>query len=286
MTGYYDYTLVAASFVVAVLASYSALYFGAQLATLEQAKARLWLALGALTMGTGVWVMHFVGMQAYVMPMEMSYDLTITLISWVAAVGASGLALHIIGKDRAGPLQIVIGSLFMGGGITSMHYVGMAAMEMEPGMRYDPVLFSASVVIAVGASGVAMFICRRLQSVQGLKGTALQLGAAHGQGGYCVFSLVVGNLPMVGNLQVEHSELVFVGFTPCQFLDQMIRQAGPVGQSCGRIVQCFALDTPGFLQRLDFSVPALLDVIGGGKKSDQDQYATEQGQRGTQPITR
>ena len=155
MTGYYDYTLVAASFVVAVLASYSALYFGAQLVTLEQAKARLWLVLGALTMGTGVWVMHFVGMQAYVMPMEMSYDLTITLISWVAAVGASGLALHIIGKDRAGALQIVIGSLFMGGGITSMHYVGMAAMEMEPGMRYDPVLFSASVVIAVGASGVA-----------------------------------------------------------------------------------------------------------------------------------
>ena len=96
MTGYYDYTLVAASFVVAVLASYSALYFGAQLVTLEQAKARLWLVLGALTMGTGVWVMHFVGMQAYVMPMEMSYDLTITLISWVAAVGASGLALHII----------------------------------------------------------------------------------------------------------------------------------------------------------------------------------------------
>ena len=182
MTGYYDYTLVAASFVVAVLASYSALYFGAQLATLEQAKARLWLALGALTMGTGVWVMHFVGMQAYVMPMEMSYDLTITLISWVAAVGASGLALHIIGKDRAGPLQIVIGSLFMGGGITSMHYVGMAAMEMEPGMRYDPVLFSASVVIAVGASGVAMFICRRLQSIQGLKGTALQLGAALAMG--------------------------------------------------------------------------------------------------------
>lgn len=182
MTGYYDYTLVAASFVVAVLASYSALYFGAQLATLEQAKARLWLALGALTMGTGVWVMHFVGMQAYVMPMDMSYDLTITLISWVAAVGASGLALHIIGKDRAGPLQIVIGSLFMGGGITSMHYVGMAAMEMEPGMRYDPVLFSASVVIAVGASGVAMFICRRLQSVQGLKGTALQLGAALAMG--------------------------------------------------------------------------------------------------------
>jgi len=182
MTGYYDYTLVAASFAVAVLASYSALYFGAQLATLEQAKARLWLTLGALSMGTGVWVMHFVGMQAYVMPMEMSYDLTITLISWLAAVGASGLALYIIGKDRAGARQILIGSLFMGGGITSMHYVGMAAMEMEPGMRYDPILFAVSVAIAFGASAVALFICRRLQSVQGLKGMALQFSAALAMG--------------------------------------------------------------------------------------------------------
>lgn len=139
MTGYYDYTLVVASFVVAVLASYSALYFGAQLANLERGKARLWLTLGALSMGTGVWVMHFVGMQAYVMPVDTSYDLSITVVSWLAAVGASGLALYIIGKERIGNVQFAIGSLFMAGGIVSMHYVGMAALKMEPGMSYDPV---------------------------------------------------------------------------------------------------------------------------------------------------
>ncbi len=178
MTGQYDYTLVAASYLVAVLASYSALYFGAQLASLGRAKARVWLALGALSMGSGVWVMHFVGMQAYVMQMQMSYDLAITVVSWLAAVGASGLALYIIGNKRAGALQIIIGSLFMGGGITTMHYVGMAAMQMEPGMSYDHVLFAASVAISLGASAVALLICRSLQSVQGLKGIAFQFGAA------------------------------------------------------------------------------------------------------------
>ncbi|MDK8462658.1 MHYT domain-containing protein [Marinobacter sp. SS13-12] len=178
MTGYYDYTLVVASFVVAVLASYSALYFGAQLANLEGGKARLWLTLGALSMGTGVWVMHFVGMQAYVMPVETSYDLTITVVSWLAAVGASGLALYIIGKERIGNVQFAIGSLFMAGGIVSMHYVGMAALQMEPGMSYDPVLFTASLAIALVASAVALLICRCLQSVDGLKGMAFQFGAA------------------------------------------------------------------------------------------------------------
>lgn len=178
MTGYYDYTLVFSSFVVAVLASYSALYFGAQLANVERGKARLWLTLGALSMGSGVWVMHFVGMQAYVMPVETSYDLTITVLSWLAAVGASGLALYIIGKDNVAGLQLALASLFMAGGITTMHYVGMAAMQMEPGMSYDPVLFGISVAIALGASAVALFICRRLQSVDGLKGLIFQFAAA------------------------------------------------------------------------------------------------------------
>lgn len=178
MTEQYDFTLVAASYVVAVLASYSALYFGAQLASLERIKARVWLLLGALSMGSGVWVMHFVGMQAYVMPMEMSYDLAITVASWLAAVGTSGLALYIIGNKRAGAVHIIIGSLFMGGGIATMHYVGMAAMQMNPGMTYDPLLFAASLIIALGASAVALLICRTLQSVQGFKGIAFQFGAA------------------------------------------------------------------------------------------------------------
>lgn len=209
MIGQYDFSLVTASFVVAVLASYSALYFGAQLADLERGKARRWLAVGALSMGTGVWVMHFVGMQAYRMPIEVSYDLAITLLSWLAAVGASGLALHMIGKKTVGILQLGIGSLFMAGGITSMHYVGMAAMQIQPGVGYQPLLFALSVAIAFGASAVALFICRRLRAVEGLKGMAFQFLAALVMGvaicgmhytGMAAMMLPENAAPVTGNL--------------------------------------------------------------------------------------
>lgn len=178
MTGQYDLSLVAASFLVAVLASYSALYFGSQLAGLEKAKAALWLALGAFSMGTGIWVMHFVGMQAYVVPITISYDLAITAVSWLAAVGASGLALYLIGRERAGVLALGVGSLLMGGGITTMHYLGMAAIKMSPAMGHDPVLVAVSVAIAISASAVALMLCRHLQNVSGVRGVALQFAAA------------------------------------------------------------------------------------------------------------
>ena len=67
MHGHYHLGLVALSFFVALLASFSALYFGAQVSTLNRTKGRIWLALGALTMGTGIWTMHFVGMRAHIM---------------------------------------------------------------------------------------------------------------------------------------------------------------------------------------------------------------------------
>ncbi|WP_166268754.1 MHYT domain-containing protein [Marinobacter caseinilyticus] len=178
MVGFYDSGLVLLSYAIAVLASYSALYFGAQLTTISGIKSRLWLTLGALSMGTGVWTMHFVGMRAYVMPVEMTYDLAMTVSSWLAAILASGLALHMISLKKVGWVQLAVSSLAMGGGIAIMHYVGMMAMNMSPGLTYDPAIFSVSVVIAVAASGAAMAICRTLQSSTGNKALFLQLGGA------------------------------------------------------------------------------------------------------------
>src|SRR5713226_2923669 len=46
----------------------------------------------------------------------------------------------------------------MGAGISAMHYTGMAAMKMAPAMRYDPLLFSLSIMIAIVVSWVALRI--------------------------------------------------------------------------------------------------------------------------------
>jgi diguanylate cyclase (GGDEF)-like protein len=59
--------------------------------------------------------------------------------------------------------QLAFGALVMGAGISAMHYTGMAAMRMQPGIDYDPTLFGASLLIAVGASGAALWIAFRLR---------------------------------------------------------------------------------------------------------------------------
>lgn len=178
MQGYYAPSLVLLSYLVAILASYSALYFGAQLASRRARGARLWLALGAITMGTGIWSMHFVGMRAYITPIAMSYDLGLTILSWLAAIASSALALYMISLGRIRRWHIAASSLAMGGGIGLMHYVGMAAMKMSPSISYDPVFFTLSLLIAIGASLAAMIICRTLSTATGTRALLLQITAS------------------------------------------------------------------------------------------------------------
>lgn len=90
MMTHYDLSLVIASYVVAVLAAYTALFFGARLGSAGDGKRLPWLVTGGLAMGTGVWTMHFVGMRAMPMDMAMTFDTGMTVISWMAAVLASG----------------------------------------------------------------------------------------------------------------------------------------------------------------------------------------------------
>ena len=88
MQGSYDPVLVTASYFVAVIASYIALYFGTRLFVVEGPARKFWLAMGGLCLGSGIWSMHFVGMSAYTMPMdmEMSFHAGLTVLSWIPAV--------------------------------------------------------------------------------------------------------------------------------------------------------------------------------------------------------
>jgi diguanylate cyclase (GGDEF)-like protein len=159
MSGSYDWTLVLASYCVAVLASYAALDLGGRIAFFEGRRQRFWLLAGALAMGTGIWTVHFVGMKAFSLPLAITYDLGLTLLSWVAAIGVSLLALSIISRSQLTTGGIALGALVMGLGICIMHYSGMWAMRMSPGISYEPLLLSASAAIAVLASAAALFLC-------------------------------------------------------------------------------------------------------------------------------
>lgn len=178
MMSEYDLPLVLASFMVAVFAAYAALYFGARLANAKGRSRQLWLVSGALLMGTGVWTMHFVGMRAMPMNAPMSFNIAMTFVSWLAAVVASGVALDIIGRNRLGLVLFAGATLSMAGGIVVMHYLGMYAMQMSIPPSFNIAFFVLSIAIAVIASGSALALCRKLQTMEGTGSLVVQFMAA------------------------------------------------------------------------------------------------------------
>lgn len=177
LTGQYDPSLVILSYLVASLAAYSAIDLAHRIHE-NPTRQWLWLVLGAFAMGTGVWSMHFIGMQAFELSIPLGYDLAKTLASLMAAVLVAALALYVASRATMGPSAIVIGAVLMGLGICVMHYTGMAAMEMQPGIQYDPLLFGASVVIAVAASGAALWIVFNLRRISRNRQSLARLAAA------------------------------------------------------------------------------------------------------------
>ena len=148
---------------MAILASYTALDMVGRIATARGRAVLGWMAGGTLAMGIGVWSMHFIGMLAFQLPLALGYDLTLTVLSLIIALASSGFALWLVSQPHLPMGRLAVGALVMGAGIAAMHYTGMAALRMEPGIAYDPLLFGASLLIAIGAAAAALLIAFRLR---------------------------------------------------------------------------------------------------------------------------
>jgi signal transduction histidine kinase/CheY-like chemotaxis protein len=171
MQSSYSLHLVLLSYVVAVLASHVTLSLAQRLRPMDGTRDTHrpywpWIVGGAFSMGAGIWSMHFIGMLAFHLPIQVVYDLRLTATSYVIAVVVSGFALHSFHRNDTTVRGIALPSVFIGVGISAMHYTGMAAMQMSPGIYYDPLLFATSVLIAIGAAMAALWIAFSLPQGQ------------------------------------------------------------------------------------------------------------------------
>ncbi|HET9642990.1 MAG TPA: MHYT domain-containing protein, partial [Burkholderiaceae bacterium] len=158
MTASYDPWVVAVSFFIATFASYVTLDLAGRERGEDTIGALAWWLGGSIAMGTGIWSMHFIGMQAYTLPIELGYRKLPTFLSWVAAVAVSGIALGIAGRGSLTVPRLIVGSLAMAAGICVMHYTGIAAIDMAPGIVWDVTLVAVSALVAWVASAAALLI--------------------------------------------------------------------------------------------------------------------------------
>jgi diguanylate cyclase (GGDEF)-like protein len=162
----YNPLLVVSSLFVAILASYTALDMAGRVVSAKGRAAHLWLFGGGCAMGLGIWSMHFIGMLAFSLPIAIGFDPAITFVSLLIAIAASTFALWLVSQQMLPWRRLMPGALLMGPAIAGMHYTGMAAMRMNPGIEYDWRLVALSVVIAVAASGAALWTAFHIRERQ------------------------------------------------------------------------------------------------------------------------
>lgn len=200
----YNSVFVAFSLIVAILAAYTALNMVGRVSSSKGRAAILWLIGGSFAMGFGVWSMHFIGMLAFSLPISLGYDVALTLLSLIIAIFSSAFAMWLVCQEDLPSARLWLGGLLMGLGIAAMHYTGMAAMMMSPGVTYIPSLVVLSIVIAAAASWASLWIAFRLRRDSEIN-TYARIGA----------SLVMG-CAIVG--------MHYTGMAAAQF---------PVGSFCG-----------------------------------------------------
>lgn len=160
----HDPWLVALAVVLAVAASVVALLMADMARRARNATARrLALASGALALGGGLWAMHFINMLAYSVCAQGRLDLSITALSALPSLGASWVALHLLAREKITALSLILSGTLVGAGIGAMHYIGMEAAALAPLMRYDPLGFALSIVVAVLLAILALWVRFGLQ---------------------------------------------------------------------------------------------------------------------------
>ncbi|CAG9619959.1 MHYT domain-containing protein [Sutcliffiella rhizosphaerae] len=167
MEGEYSFWMVLLSVVIACCAAYTALSMNQRMQQSSFFHKSFWLLLASIAMGLGIWSMHFIGMSAFMLPIAMKYDVFLTVVSVFPAVFASYLAFYLANRENSTHWQYMVAGIVMGLGISSMHYIGMAAMKMDASFTYRPLLFITSIIIAIVVSYVALFVFSTLQEYMG-----------------------------------------------------------------------------------------------------------------------
>lgn len=157
--GDYNPWLVALSIFIAIFASFMGLQVASQAnKDVSNLRRQSMHAIGSVALGGGIWSMHFIGMLAFNLCTTVEYNGLITLVSMLPGIFASWVALNYINNHRKGFLPLLIGGVLVGAGIGTMHYTGMAAMEMAPLLRYEPMMFGLSIVVAVTLAMLSLWI--------------------------------------------------------------------------------------------------------------------------------
>lgn len=176
----YSLGLVALSFLISFAGSLVALICAGRMVGADGKPNLAVVTCAAVALGgIGIWSMHFIGMLAYRLPVGISYNMPLTVVSLVAAILISGIALYMAGGRRQfSKSGWAAGSLLAGLGVCVMHYMGMYAMNMRASMEFNIATVGLSVLIAITAAAAALWLAFNLNKFTHKVAAAAVMGVA------------------------------------------------------------------------------------------------------------
>jgi len=154
----YEPWLVLLSIVMAIQGAYVGFTLAVQLGDAIGARRRVLLAGAAFSLAVAIWTMHFVGMLAARISFPVDYLVFPTLLSFLVCVLVVGAAVFAISSGPFSLPRLFLSACLMGVGIFTMHYIGMAALHASAHMEHAPLFVTGSLIIAVVASGLALWL--------------------------------------------------------------------------------------------------------------------------------
>jgi NO-binding membrane sensor protein with MHYT domain len=175
-----------------------------------------WLTLAAVSIGgTGIWVMHFIAMLGFsVSGSAIRYDVGLTMLSMAIAVVVVGIGLLIVGFGGERLVPVLGGGTITGLGVASMHYTGMAAVQVRGVIHYDDIKVAASIVIAVVAATAALLFALRVRGPWATGAAALIMGVAVSGMHYTAMAAM--------SVQLDDEHATLAGANAFQFLLPLI----------------------------------------------------------------
>jgi len=143
----HNHLLMAAALTIALMSGFTGLSLTRGASTMGLAQRKLVVTMSALSLGTGIWSMHFVAMLGMILPVEFYFDALITLISALVAILLTGIALLLVHFGKRTRVRITLAGICLGIGVLAMHYIGMSGIQMV-----RPVYSGRGLVEAVAAS--------------------------------------------------------------------------------------------------------------------------------------
>jgi NO-binding membrane sensor protein with MHYT domain len=172
---------------------------------------RGWLLTGSTALGAGIWTLHFIAMLGFgVGGTDIRYNIPLTLLSLVLAISVVSAGVCTVGYSQATVPALLIGGLGTGLGVATMHYSGMAAVNLSGAISYNVGLVALSVAIAVTAATVALWIVLNIHGMSGTLAASLIMAVAVSSMHYTAMASV--------SVELAETRFAPVGATAMEFL--------------------------------------------------------------------